>query len=245
MVFCYICSWVNDKVGTSRRVRVAPSAVMTLDSSNFDAFISSDSEQSVLVEFYAPWCGHCKNLAPEYEKLATAFAGEKSVVVAKVDATEDGPLADRFDVQGYPTVKLFAYNPETKRQEVSDFEARELDSMTFLLNEKLGTKRNPDGSLTPDAGRDDKLDGLVSAALGEIAGNTIILMKSQEGVDEIARGMYIAVAEKVIAKGREYLTTETARLSKLIGGDNVNPTKKTTFMMRRNVIDSFINWEDK
>jgi Thioredoxin len=51
--------------------------------------------------------GHCKALAPKYEKLAAAYAGESSVVIASVDAELEADLAQRFSVSGYPSLKLF------------------------------------------------------------------------------------------------------------------------------------------
>ena len=57
------------------------------------------------MEFYAPWCGHCKSLAPEWAELATNLKGE--VKVAKVDATENKEAAGRFVVKGYHTIKFF------------------------------------------------------------------------------------------------------------------------------------------
>lgn len=60
----------------------------------------------VIVEFYAPWCGHCKSLVPEYEKAAGILAGVVKVVA--VDATQGGEsLASKYQVQGFPTLKIF------------------------------------------------------------------------------------------------------------------------------------------
>jgi len=45
--------------------------------------------RNTLVEFYAPWCGHCKKLTPEYEALATKLVGFENLMIAKVDSTEN------------------------------------------------------------------------------------------------------------------------------------------------------------
>ncbi|KAM3397239.1 protein disulfide isomerase-like 1-4 [Capsicum galapagoense] len=78
--------------------------VAVLKEGNFSEFISKN--KYVMIEFYAPWCGHCQALAPEYAAAATELKGE-SVMLAKVDATEEAQLAQNYDVQGYPTVFFF------------------------------------------------------------------------------------------------------------------------------------------
>lgn len=90
--------------------------VKILTAANEDIVTGADF---ALVEFYAPWCGHCKKLAPEYAKAATTL--KDTVVVAKCDATKEAALASKYGVLGYPTLKFFhagkAYDYTGGRQE--------------------------------------------------------------------------------------------------------------------------------
>ena len=67
-----------------------------------------DSVLTISLRSFAPWCGHCKNLAPKYEELADAFVHAKDkVVIAKVDADGVGkPLGQKYGVTGFPSASF-------------------------------------------------------------------------------------------------------------------------------------------
>jgi protein disulfide isomerase len=81
----------------------AASDVVDTKDANFDEVINS--HEFVLMEFYAPWCGHCKKLAPEWEAAATQLKGK--AVIAKIDATAEPANAAKFEIRGYPSIKVF------------------------------------------------------------------------------------------------------------------------------------------
>jgi len=80
------------------------SDVVTLTSSNFDRQVK-ESDAVWVVEFFAPWCGHCKSLAPEYSKAAKALKGV--VKVGAVNADEESSLGSQYNIKGFPTIKIF------------------------------------------------------------------------------------------------------------------------------------------
>jgi len=77
--------------------------VVVVTTKNFDQHVK-DNKQTLL-EFYAPWCGHCKKLTPEFEKAALELKGKVSL--GKVDATEEKELATKYNVKGFPTLVWF------------------------------------------------------------------------------------------------------------------------------------------
>ena len=100
----------NQHQQQQQQQRKAPEAgnekdVIVLTDDNFDDLIFND-ESMWLVAFYAPWCGHCQKLLPEWVSAATQLRG--TVKLAKIDATENQKMAQRYQIQGYPTIKIFA-----------------------------------------------------------------------------------------------------------------------------------------
>lgn len=84
--------------------------VLVLTTENFTEHVSSS--ELTLVEFYAPWCGHCKKLAPDYARAAKELNLKHGISLANVDATEQVSLAKQFGVDGYPTLFLFRHGKE-------------------------------------------------------------------------------------------------------------------------------------
>ncbi|KAF8165301.1 protein disulfide isomerase [Crassisporium funariophilum] len=80
------------------------SDVLTLTTATFESTVNAES--LILVEFFAPWCGHCKALAPHYEEAATALK-DKSIKLAKVDCVDEADLCQSKGIQGYPTLKVY------------------------------------------------------------------------------------------------------------------------------------------
>ena len=120
----------------------ADSKVVKLTSDNFASEVL-DSDDLWLVEFYAPWCGHCKKLIPEFEKSAKAL--DRIVRLGAVDMTTDAEAGKDYDVASYPTIKFFGkdkqrpvdFDGERKKAGIIDYC---LDRARELALTRLGVK---------------------------------------------------------------------------------------------------------
>jgi len=159
---------------------VSASDVLDLTESNFDTEVQR--HEIVLVEFYAPWCGHCKRLAPEYEKAATALkSNDPPVPLAKVDCPANNDLCSKHGVSGYPTLKIF------KNGEVSsDYNGpRDADGIAKYMRSKAG----PSSKLLSSVADADKLIGgfdLVVVGFFTEGSNTLMdeFLKAADGLSE-------------------------------------------------------------
>ena len=103
---------------------------VSLTEGNFGSQVSASPH---FVMFFAPWCGHCKRLAPTWEELAGKMNVEKEVTIGKVDCTEQTTLCSAQDVTGYPTLKFFKSGVEYSGD-------RDLASLEKFIKEKLGVE---------------------------------------------------------------------------------------------------------
>ena len=93
---------VSTVAGDESSAATSHSDVVTLTDQNFDELTKTGSW---LIEFYAPWCGHCKALAPVWEKAATELRSHP-IRLGKVDCTAETKAASRYGIRGYPTIKF-------------------------------------------------------------------------------------------------------------------------------------------
>lgn len=133
------------------------SDVVSLTASNFDRLVEQ-SDAVWVVEFFAPWCGHCQALVPEYTKAATALKGV--VKVGAVNCDDEKSLPGRFGVRGFPTIKIFGadkkkpldYNGARTAQGIVD---SALDAAKKKVQASLSGKKSGGSSgKPPNSGKD-------------------------------------------------------------------------------------------
>ncbi|KAK6143874.1 hypothetical protein DH2020_024222 [Rehmannia glutinosa] len=236
-----LAEFVNNEGGTNVKIAAVPSNVVVLTPENFDEIVL-DEKKDVLVEFYAPWCGHCKNLAPTYEKLAAAFKLEEGVVIANVDADKYKDLGEKYGVSGFPTLKFFPKN----NKDGEDYDGgRDLDEFVTFINEKSGTSRDAKGQLTSKAGIVEVLDNLVKEFLSaKDEEKKAVFKRLEEEADKLKGStarygkIYVKAAKSCLDKGSDYAKNEVLRLERILA-KSISASKADEFTLKKNILSTF------
>lgn len=239
--FDSLSDFILDKTSLRARVKIVKSDVTVLTSANFDGIVL-DSEKDVLVEFYASWCGHCKSLAPIYEKVASVFATEPNVVVAKIDADIEKDIGTKYEISGFPTIKFFPKGSDKTPIPYDDGRS-EADFVEYL-NKQAGTHRLVGGGLDSSAGKIPEMDALAIRFLA--SAKAADREKVQTEAADLAQTLenkyavyYAKVMEKVVENGEAFIAKESARLDKVASGA-VTQSKVDDFTIRKNILASFV-----
>jgi protein disulfide-isomerase A6 len=260
--------FVEEQSGKKAQIKPqAPPKAIQLDAASFDKVVM-DSAKNVFVEYYAPWCGFCKKVAPVIERVAAAYENEEDCVVAQMnadDAANRAFLASRqIEVQAYPTFKFYsksskdAPEPFDQLPDPAETEAKLID----YINARCMTHRVVGGGLSDLAGRMPLLDSLASKffmAAGKDDERNSVLTETRSYVERMstsvnatasknaAAAYYVKVMDKTVGEPK-YLEKETKRLASLLkkhlDGTSTLATKKYDDLKRRaNILASFAKRE--
>jgi len=233
-----LTKFITEKASVRAKAPRGPASKVTvLTDSNFDT-IANNGEKGVFVKFYAPWCGHCKSLAPIYEKVAQDFERDSHVVVAEIDC--DSPAgkqtAEKYGIQGFPTLKYF---PAGASPEPIDYSGgRTEEAIVAFINEHAGTHRLPGGGLNTNAGTIEILDDLIKERLPSLEGVYEDLFEAAEILKDKYAQYYVKVAKKISEKAT-YAEDEFTRLTKMVSKGGLNAEKLDDIASRQNILKRF------
>jgi len=150
--------------------------VVVLTSANFKQKVLN-SDELWLVEFYAPWCGHCQRLEPEFKKVAKELKG--TVNVGAVDMTQHQDVGAPYGIKGFPTLKFFGYN---KNKPIDYNGARSSDAMgdeAFKQLRKLTKDKASGGKSSGGSG---------GSSGGSSGGNKNVVLTDQNFQKKVIQG---------------------------------------------------------
>jgi len=235
-----LANFITKQSGIKSNIKPPPPpATLILDTRTFDEVVLN-KDHDTIVAFTAPWCGHCKTLKPIYEEVAKNFLPETNCIVANVDADAESnrPLAEKYDIKSFPTIKFFPKGGEPIEYKGGRSEA----DLVKFLNEKCGTHRAVGGGLNDQAGRHPEFDALASkffSATG--AARDAIYKEASALAVKIgpAAAHYLRVMEKVINGTEEYITKESKRLASILQKRVLSSAKLDEIKTKANILAAF------
>ncbi|KAJ3521547.1 hypothetical protein NM208_g13242 [Fusarium decemcellulare] len=238
-----LTEFIIEKTGVKPKKKLEmPSQVAILNDASFAEAVGGD--KNILVAFTAPWCGHCKNLAPTWEDVATDFVNDKNVLIAKVDAEAPNSKAvtEQQGVKSYPTIKWF---PAGSKEAVAYEGGRSEQDLVQWINEKAGTHRVPGGGLDAVAGTVESLDSLVAKITGGTALAEVVteVKKEVEGLTDAAQQKYAEYYVRVfdkLSQNDDWASKELTRLDGILSKGGLAPAKRDQIQQKTNVLRKFV-----
>jgi len=166
------------------------------------------------------------------------------VVIAKMDCDGEGnsPIAQRYDVSGYPTLKWFAKGRSSDKDNEPFNGERSLTAITDFVNERAGTKRLTSGLLRDDVGRLAFFDDLAKKLVG---GDTTVIKTAEQKAAELTGSekeyaqTYVRFMNVYKKRGSSFPSAEKSRLSRLIEGKGISKSKVDEFTIKNNILSAF------
>ncbi|KAJ1964571.1 hypothetical protein IWQ62_002898 [Dispira parvispora] len=233
-----LANFITSEVGVHPRISKPKTFVQALTDDTFDK-VALDPKKNVLVEFYAPWCGHCKNLAPTYEEVAQVFQNEPNCLVTKVDGTEALTLREKYEIKGYPTILFF---PAGSDKPIPYEAGRSKQDFVDFLNKQCKAHRLSDGRLDDQGGLIDLMNQYVSNFAQVAAAKRDKVIKDAKTAAADLKSQYAMYYVKVMEKlsaNKDFVTKELSRLEKVLGNRELAPNNADNFSIRRNILKLF------
>ncbi|KAH8733435.1 thioredoxin-like protein [Ilyonectria robusta] len=242
-----LTDFIAEKTGVKpKKKQEMPSDIVMLNEGSFNEVVGGDKH--VLIAFTAPWCGHCKTLAPTWESLATDFANDENVVIAKVDAdaTQNKAWAKSQGVSGYPTIKFY---PAGTKEAVDYKGGRSENDLVKYINLQAGTHRVTGGELDSVVGTLEVLDTLVTKFIngGDLAKVTAEVEKAAKTLKDAAEIKYAEYYVRIFDKIRKtegYVAKELARLEGILEKGGLAGSKRDQIQTRTNVLRKFVKEDE-
>lgn len=179
------------------------SQVVTLTSANFDEVVKGSTD-AFLIKFYAPWCGHCKRLAPLWHRLSKSLLDSGSnAKVAKVDCTVHRRVCSRFGVAGYPTL-LFVKDGQVYKYQQS----RSLNAFLDFVNG--GYKKETSTGPIPD---ETLLSSIVDTTVEWASENTVMAVIGVIGLIALVVAVLVALLDRCLGENDIDVHLQAAKTS--------------------------------
>lgn len=216
--------------------------IVEITSENVDKLVNG--AKPAFIEFFAPWCGHCRSMAPEIKKLGELMEAnpdiQERIVVGKLNADEHPKIGKRLHVAGYPTLRFFPRGKVPGLAHSKDYSGeRTTEALFAYIKRKLASEK--------DVARVEALDDL-AAKIGKAAAKEATKLVAEleaaaaklEGDAKAHGEVYVKLAKKGVEKGAAWFGTERARLERMISSGAVAPSKMEPMTLKSSALGAFL-----